>query len=81
MEDAGLTYIYDPRPEAYRKKPGYTDHFRNTCIGYSGPEKDMAVLHMFRPANPYGVENDHNYITSAETFFLTTSSVSLHHIN
>lgn len=71
----GHKYSYDPRLPSDRKMPSYSDHFRNTVLGYQGEGRRMPILQLYPPANPYAL-GDHEYVTDQETYFLTTSLVS-----
>ena len=41
----------------------------------------MPVLHLFKPANPYAYNNDHDYGMSMEETFLTSAKVSYYSIH
>ena len=76
MIDRGLSVCFDPRPSVLDRN-NYRNHFRSVVLNYEGEGMNMPVKHIFQPANPYAITNDHDYVTASETFFLMTSSVSL----
>ena len=52
---------FDPRPQHLRNMPGYQDHFRNTCLNFSGIS-EMPIFQTFEPANTLAVAHDHDYL-------------------
>lgn len=41
---------FDPIPQHLRNMPGYQDHFRNTCLNFSGVS-EMPISQTFEPVN------------------------------
>ena len=70
------SFTFDPRPVEHRKSVNYKDHFRNTVTSYTGPESNMPVLHLYKPANPYAFANDHDYDDSNVNYFLKAALLS-----
>ena len=67
---------FDPRPENLRQNPGYTDHFRNTCLNFQGISH-MPIFQLFTPANTQAVAHDHDYLKlTPEDSFLETLCVT-----
>ncbi len=60
---SNTAYTYDPRPPAYRQNPAYEAHVRNVTLNYACNKdtSEFPLLHLYEPANPYGIENDHQY--------------------
>ena len=55
--------------------PGYQDHFRNTCLNFSGIS-EMPIIQSFEPANTLAVAHDHDYLRlTPEDRFLERISV------
>lgn len=53
-----ISIQYDPRPMRYRHL-NVKDRLRNLLASYSS---SMPFKHLFPPANPYGVQLDHDYL-------------------
>jgi len=52
---------YDPRPPKYRNFVCYSGHFRSVWLNHTGVN-NYPISHLFRPANPYAVDKDHDYM-------------------
>ena len=66
---------FDPKPQHLRNMPGYQDHFRNTCLNFSG-FSEMPIFQTFEPANALAVAHDHDYLRlTPEDRFLERISV------
>ena len=69
-------YIYDPRPKERINCSAYQSHFRNTVLGFQTKEK-MPVTQRYKPANPYALFSDHQYLQSSEEdLFLQQENLS-----
>lgn len=68
---------FDPRPEHFRNKVGYTDYFRNICINHKRINR-FPISQIFKPANTYGVVNDHCYTSiSLEDKWLAEEKITI----
>ena len=60
-------YIYDPRPKERINCSAYQSHFRNTVLGFQTKER-MPLTQLYKPANPYALFSDHQYLQSSDLF-------------
>jgi len=60
-------YIYDPRPKERIDCSAYQSHFRNTVLSFQTKER-MPLTQLYKPANPYALFSDHQYLQSSDLF-------------
>ena len=72
------TVDFDPRPPEFRKQPGYSHFFRNTCIGSATMHKSP-ITQCFEPANQYAVKMDRSYLDSTDPklIFLQSNRITV----
>jgi hypothetical protein len=71
-ESSDQPMAYDPRPEQFRNMTNYNTYVRNLTLNYIygnnlSHQWDMPITHLFAPANPYGLENDHQYWSDTQS--------------
>jgi len=54
--------IFDPRPKDLRNRSWYRGYFRNLVINYQSTNKKMPISELYGPANPHGINCDHDYM-------------------
>ncbi|KAL0879276.1 hypothetical protein ABMA27_003056 [Loxostege sticticalis] len=57
-----LSVLYEPYPIKNINKNNYNSRVRNLVLNF--PNSTMPLKQLYEPANPYGIETDHNYVVA-----------------